>query len=105
MAPHHPLSPLATVVNVHFAACTPNFVVLGYHPDDESPCKDLVKGDTIVEQNGYLAIPDKPAWGYEMDEEAFKRMPPKPWYRTISFAPAGAPSFICRVAYAAPAVF
>ena len=78
---------------------------MGYHPDDESPCKDLVKGDTIVVQNGYLAIPDKPGWGYEMDEEAFKRMPPKPWYRTISFAPAGAPSFICRVAYAAPAVF
>jgi hypothetical protein len=36
---------------------------------------------TIVVENGYLAIPDKPGWGYEMDEEAFKRMPPKPWHR------------------------
>jgi galactonate dehydratase len=94
VAPHNPLGPLATLVNIHFAACTPNFVILEYHPDDESPRKDLVKGPTIVVENGYLAIPDKPGWGYEMDEEAFKRMPPKPWHRAFSFAPDGAPSFI-----------
>ena len=37
-------------------------------------------------KDGYLAIPDKPGWGYEMDEEAFKRMPPKPWHRAFAFA-------------------
>jgi hypothetical protein len=29
-----------------------------------------------------------------MDEEAFKRMPAKPWHRAFSFTPDGAPSFI-----------
>jgi galactonate dehydratase len=94
VAPHNPLGPLATLVNIHFAASTPNFVILEYHPDDTSPRKDLVKGETIVVKDGYLAIPDKPGWGYEMDEEAFKRMPAKPWHRGFSFTPDGAPDFV-----------
>jgi galactonate dehydratase len=94
VAPHNPLGPLATLVNIHFSAATPNFLILEYHPDDESPRKDLIKGDTIVAKNGYLAIPEKPGWGYEMDEEAFKRMPAKPWHRGFSFDPDGAPGFI-----------
>jgi galactonate dehydratase len=94
VAPHNPLGPLATLINIHFAASTPNFLILEYHPDDESPRKDLIKGDTIVAKGGYLAIPDKPGWGYEMDEEAFKRMPARPWHRGFSFDPDGAPGFI-----------
>ncbi len=94
VAPHNPLGPLATLVNIHFAASTPNFLILEYHPDDESPRKDLVKGDTIVAKDGYLAIPDKPGWGYEMDEEAFKRMPGKPWHRGFSFRVDGSPDFV-----------
>jgi galactonate dehydratase len=93
VAPHNPLGPLATLVNIHFAASTPNFLILEYHPDDESPRKDLVKGDTIVAQNGYLAIPDKPGWGYEMNEEAFAHMPGKPWHRGFSFMPDGTPDW------------
>jgi L-alanine-DL-glutamate epimerase-like enolase superfamily enzyme len=27
-----------------------------------------------------VEIPDKPGWGYEMNEEAFKHMPAKPWH-------------------------
>ena len=30
VAPHNPMSPLATAVNVHFAASTPNFLILEY---------------------------------------------------------------------------
>jgi galactonate dehydratase len=94
VAPHNPLGPLATLVNIHFAASTPNFLILEYHPDDESPRKDLVKGETIVAKDGYLSIPDKPGWGYEMDEEAFQRMPGRPWHRAFSFRPDGAPDFV-----------
>ena len=60
----------------------------------KSPRKDLIAGETIVARNGYLAIPDKPGWGYEMNEEAFKRMPPRPWHRAFAFDPDGAPGFI-----------
>jgi len=94
VAPHNPLGPLATMVNIHFAASTPNFLVLEYHPDDTSPRKDLIQGEPVVAKDGYLAIPEKPGWGYEMNEEAFKHMPPKPWHREFSFDPDGAPAFI-----------
>jgi len=94
VAPHNPLGPLATLVNVHFAASTPNFLILEYQPDDRSPRKDLIKGDPILVKDGYLPIPDKPGWGYEMDEEAFKRLPPKPWHRAFAFRADGAPDFI-----------
>ena len=94
VAPHNPLGPLATLVNIHFAACTPNFLILEYHPDDTSPRKDLIKGDPIVVKDGYLAIPEKPGWGYDLDEAAFARMPARKWHRGFSFAPDGAPTFI-----------
>ena len=31
VAPHNPMGPLATMINVHFAASTPNFLILGIH--------------------------------------------------------------------------
>jgi galactonate dehydratase len=93
VAPHNPMGPLATMVNVHFAAATPNFLILEYHPDDEAPRKDLVK-DPILVKNGYLEIPDKPGWGYEVNEEAFRHYPPKPWHRGFAYRADGSPDFI-----------
>ena len=93
VAPHNPMGPLATMVNVHFAASTPNFLILEYHPDDESPRKDLIK-DPILVKNGYLEIPNKPGWGYEVNEEAFRHHPPKPWHRGFAYRADGAPDFI-----------
>jgi galactonate dehydratase len=93
VAPHNPMGPLATMVNVHFAASTPNFLILEYHPDDASPRKDLIK-DPIVAKDGYLSIPDKPGWGYEVNEEAFQHYPPKPWHRGFAFGADGAPDYI-----------
>ena len=93
VAPHNPMGPLATMVNVHFAACAPNFLILEYHPDDQSPRKDLIK-DPILVKNGYLEIPDKPGWGYEVNEEAFKHYPPRPWHRGFAYRADGSPDFI-----------
>lgn len=93
VAPHNPMGPLATIINVHFAASTPNFLILEYTPDDRSPRKDLVK-DPILVKDGYLPIPDKPGWGYEVNEEAFRHYPPKPWRRGFAFRADGSPDYI-----------
>jgi galactonate dehydratase len=93
IAPHNPMGPLATVVNLHFAASTPNFLILEYIPDDVSPRKDLIN-DPVVVKDGYLEIPDRPGWGVEPNEEAFPHFPPKPWHRGFAFGPDGAPGFI-----------
>ncbi|MFB3825264.1 MAG: galactonate dehydratase [Bryobacteraceae bacterium] len=93
VAPHNPMGPLATMVNVHFAASTPNFLILEYHPDDESPRKDLIR-DPIMVKDGYLPIPDQPGWGREVNEEAFRHYPPKPWHRGFAYRADGTPDYI-----------
>jgi len=93
VAPHNPMGPVATTVNVHFAASTPNFFILEYHPDDRSPRKDLLQEPLMV-KDGYIPVPTKPGLGIELNEEAFKRYPPKPWRRGFDFRADGSPAYI-----------
>jgi galactonate dehydratase len=93
VAPHNPMSPLATAVNVHFAASTPNFHILEYSAPVSGARKDVLKEPLMVNKDGYLDIPNKPGWGVELNEEAFKHMPPAPWSRGTNFRADGSPYF------------
>jgi galactonate dehydratase len=93
VAPHNPMGPVATTVNVHFAASTPNFKILEYHPDDTSPRKDVLKEPLMV-KDGYIPLPNKPGLGIELDEEAIRKFPPRPWRRGFEFREDGSVAFI-----------
>lgn len=93
VAPHNPMGPVATTVNVHFAASTQNFFILEYHPDDAAPRKDLLKEPLMV-KDGYIPVPTKPGLGIELNEEAFKHYPPRPWRRGFEFRADGSPGYI-----------
>ncbi len=93
VAPHNPMGPVATAVNVHFAASTPNFLILEYHPDDASPRKDLLKEPLMV-KDGYIPLPTKPGLGVELNEEAFKHYPFKRWRRGFDYRADGSVAFI-----------
>jgi galactonate dehydratase len=93
IAPHNPMSPLATAINVHFAASTPNFFVLEYAAPVSGARKNVLKEPLMVNKDGYLDIPNKPGWGVELNEEAFASMPPAPWRRGTSFRADGSPYF------------
>jgi galactonate dehydratase len=93
VAPHNPMSPLATAINVHFAASTPNFYILEYAAPDSGARKNVLKEPLMVRKDGYVDIPNKPGWGMELNEEAFKSMPPAPWRRGTSFHADGSPYF------------
>ncbi|MEK7408023.1 MAG: galactonate dehydratase [Acidobacteriota bacterium] len=93
VAPHNPMGPVATTVNVHFAASTPNFLILEYHPDDVAPRKDILKEPLMV-KDGYIPVPNKPGLGIELNEEAFKHYPPKPWRRGFAYRADGSVAFI-----------
>src|ERR1051326_7363146 len=88
VAPHNPMGPVATVVNVHFAASTPNFLILEYHPDDEAPRKDLLKEPLMVKE-GFLLLRKKRGLGIELNEEAFRHSPPQPWHRQFEYRADG----------------
>lgn len=73
VAPHNPMGPLATAVNLHFALAAPNFRILEYRLP---PGADERRGDVgtyvldpYLPVDGHLLPrPDRPGWGVEMDE-------------------------------------
>ena len=92
VAPHNPLGPLATAINVHFAATTHNFLILEYHSDDESPRRDVLH-DPMQLRDGYLELPEGPGWGVELNEAALSTEL-RPWHRPFDTQPDGAAAFI-----------
>lgn len=88
VAPHNPCGPIATAVNVHFAASTHNFLILEYIPDDRSPRRDLID-EPIKLVDGYLEIPEKPGLGIDLNEEALGRMAFAPWHRPFTWREDG----------------
>ena len=92
VAPHNPCGPIATAVNVHFAASTTNFVILEYIPDDASPRRDLVD-EPIRLVDGYLELPDRPGLGIDLNYDALERFPYRSWHRPFPLRPDGSLSY------------
>lgn len=93
IAPHNPLGPLATFINVHFAAATTNFLILEYREPDAIE-RRLVT-ETLKPKDGYVAIPDRPGWGVDIVDEAIKKHPyRKAWHRGDRVYPDGSIAFI-----------
>ena len=106
VAPHNPMGPLATAVNVHFSAAQQNFKILEYRlPTGQS----YVYGGTEIEtredsaryvadpylpKDGYLELrPDRPGWGVEMDEKAMHEDGYVHWQRRVPKRPDGSYAF------------
>jgi hypothetical protein len=79
VAPHNPLGPLATLVNVHFAASTPNFLILEYQPDDRL-AKGSHQGRTHPRQGRLPADPRQTGWATRWMRKP-SRLPAQPWHR------------------------
>lgn len=82
IAPHNPLGPVATAAAVHFAASTPNFLILEYNHPTSGPLREMVR-EPMKLKDGYLEIPDTPGLGIELNLDAFPKYPPKPWRRGL----------------------
>jgi galactonate dehydratase len=93
VAPHNPTGPIATAVNVHFAATTHNFLILEYHPDDAGPRAALLQ-QPIRLKDGYLELPETPGLGVELAEGGIPDRPIRNWRRGAPMRPDGAAAFI-----------
>lgn len=106
IAPHNPMGPLATAVNVHFAAATQSFSILEYRLPDgpvyvyggteletrEDSSRYVL--DPYLPKDGYLELrPDRPGWGVEMDEEFMSRGEYVHWQRRVPKRPDGSYAF------------
>ncbi|KJF67519.1 galactarate dehydratase [Rhizobium nepotum] len=106
IAPHNPMGPLATAVNVHFSAAQQNFRILEYRLP-KGQCyvyggTDLEKRedetryvvDPYLPKDGYLELrPDRPGWGVEMDEKAMQEDSYVHWQRRVPKRPDGSYAF------------
>jgi len=84
LAPHNPNGPLATVMNLQFAASIPNFFILetvGSDADREL-WRELL-GEDLRLEDGCLRVPSGPGYGVELNEAALERRPyePRPGWR------------------------
>ena len=93
VAPHNPMSPLATVINVHFCVSIPNFLVLEQRPADVTPWSDVLK-DPLRLKDGCYEPPVKSGFGVELNESAFEKFPPKAWHRKFTYNEDGSVALI-----------
>ncbi|MBW8788117.1 MULTISPECIES: galactarate dehydratase [Rhizobium] len=106
VAPHNPMGPLATAVNVHFSAAVQNFRILEYRlPKGQAYVYggiDIEKRqgetryvvDPYLPKDGYLELrPDRPGWGVEIDEKAMEEEGYIHWQRRVPKRPDGSYAF------------
>lgn len=84
MAPHNPLGPVATMVNIHLGFATPNFLIQEVMRADVPWRDEVVRGVAPIAQ-GHVLPPQAPGIGIEIDEGAAARHPyqearPIQWY-------------------------
>ena len=77
VAPHNFYGHLCTMMNLHFAAATPNLRIMETDIDRLPWDDDLV---TVAPRcvDGHLVVGDEPGWGTEPVEEALAAHPPRP---------------------------
>ena len=93
VAPHNPMGPLATAVNVHFAAATPNFKILEYLLPTETEWNAWID-EPYLPRDGYLELRDRPGLGVEVDEAAITDNEYIHWQRTCPIRPDGSTGYI-----------
>jgi galactonate dehydratase len=85
-APHCVVSPIGTMASAHVCAAVPNFLVCEWHWIQRYDLwKDFVKEGNIIDK-GFVAVPDRPGLGVEMNEDAAKKAQVKdtPWFAASS---------------------
>jgi len=90
IAPHNPMGPLATAVNLHFCAAQPNFKILEYRLPEAPYVKD-----PYLPKDGYLELRhDRPGWGVEIDEDVLRRDDYVHWERKLPLRPDGSTGYV-----------
>jgi galactonate dehydratase len=103
VAPHNPMGPLATAINLHFCAALPNFRILEYrlpHGLNYDKVADPSAGapyvrDPYLPKDGHLELrPTRPGWGVEIDEDVLKSDGYIHWERKVPTKPDGSTGYV-----------
>jgi galactonate dehydratase len=67
IAPHNPLSPLATVIALHLDSVVPNFLIQEVQQGADR--ENILTAPAEVVEDGYMRCPSGPGWGVELNEQ------------------------------------
>jgi L-alanine-DL-glutamate epimerase-like enolase superfamily enzyme len=73
LCPHNFSDAIGTLAIAHVSAAIPNFIAMEFHFRDEPHWAGMIAGDWPVIEDGYIAIPDRPGLGIEVDWEFARR--------------------------------
>ncbi len=73
--PHNPNGPISTLVGIRLGAYTANFEMLEY--PRRPPNQATVLKHLPADADGSIAVPERPGWGVEIDEEALAEFAPQ----------------------------
>ena len=93
VAPHNPMGPLATAVNVHFAAASANFKILEYINPARTEWNEWLD-DPYLPKDGQLELRNQPGLGVDIDEDALVKNEYAHWQRTSPVRPDGSSGYI-----------
>jgi galactonate dehydratase len=86
VALHCPLSPLALAASIQLDAVLPNFLVQEHNEVNDSRIDGrtvigagYLKDPFVLDDEGCVAVPDKPGLGIELDDEGMAKIMAKPW--------------------------
>lgn len=91
MAPHNPFSPLGVAINANLCAVIPNFFILETHAHNigkSADCNNMVT-NVLPVKDGYMALPETPGWGVDLNFEFIESHPGKYWARGFGYAADG----------------
>lgn len=88
MAPHNPLGPVATMVNIHLGFATPNTLIQEVMRADV-PWRDDVVSGVLPIVDGHVELPTAPGIGVSLDEAAARAHPYEPSAPIRSLRPDG----------------
>jgi galactonate dehydratase len=79
LAPHCTASNLGIAASLHVVASIPLFLIHEFYPDNHgfNP-KDVTRVTWKVDKEGYVALPEGPGLGVEVDEKAMDRLAKQP---------------------------
>ncbi|MBL9215903.1 MAG: mandelate racemase/muconate lactonizing enzyme family protein [Opitutaceae bacterium] len=78
VCPHAWLTDLLTAASLHFNAVLPRALFLEYNVCENPMLRDVIRNPVTLQPDGYLAVPQGPGLGIEVNEEAVRRYQVKP---------------------------
>ena len=73
LAPHNIAGPIGTLASAHVCASIPNFLALEWHAASVPFFDELLVGGSPVIVEGYVALPDSPGIGADLDLDVARR--------------------------------